>query len=298
MDITTAVVRTLLAQQHPDLAALPLADGISGWDNVMLRLGDDYVVRLPRRRTAVSCVVNEQRWLPVVAAGLPIATSTPLRVGVPSADYPYPWSIVPWLRGRPVDERQLSRDGVTQLARVLRVLHDEAAPADAPVNPYRGMPVPDARAMTERLASTHLSPEEATLVEELWRTGLAASSPDGRRAPGWVHGDVHPGNVVVGDDGTMSGLIDWGDICAGDPASDVAAAWLIADDADVFFAAYGAVADGLRERAAAWAAYFAVMLATADLPGEARHSTTSARALTRLRVEGSRGMTSPEAGRR
>ncbi len=39
----------------------------------------------------------------------------------------------------------------------------------------------------------------------------------------WVHGDLHPANVVVSD-GTLSGIVDFGDLFAGDPAWDLAAA--------------------------------------------------------------------------
>ncbi len=41
-----------------------------------------------------------------------------------------------------------------------------------------------------------------------------------------MHGDLHPANVVVAD-GTLAGVIDFGDLFAGDPAWDLAAAWVI-----------------------------------------------------------------------
>jgi aminoglycoside phosphotransferase (APT) family kinase protein len=42
----------------------------------------------------------------------------------------------------------------------------------------------------------------------------------------WVHGDLHPANVVVSD-GTLSGIVDFGALFAGDPAWDLTAAWLL-----------------------------------------------------------------------
>ncbi|WP_291813487.1 phosphotransferase [Cellulomonas sp.] len=42
----------------------------------------------------------------------------------------------------------------------------------------------------------------------------------------WVHGDLHPATVVV-TDGTLAGVVDFGDLFAGDPAWDLAAAWLL-----------------------------------------------------------------------
>ncbi|MCP2342258.1 phosphotransferase [Actinomadura rupiterrae] len=41
-----------------------------------------------------------------------------------------------------------------------------------------------------------------------------------------MHGDLHPANVVVSD-GTLAGIVDFGDLLAGDPAWDLAAAWVL-----------------------------------------------------------------------
>lgn len=45
----------------------------------------------------------------------------------------------------------------------------------------------------------------------------------------WLHGDLHPANVRTAD-GMVCGVIDFGDLCAGDPAYDLAAAWLLLPD--------------------------------------------------------------------
>jgi len=42
--------------------------------------------------------------------------------------------------------------------------------------------------------------------------------------PLWLHGDPHPGNVLI-HEGTVSAVIDFGDLTAGDPATDLALAW-------------------------------------------------------------------------
>ncbi|MFB4264654.1 hypothetical protein [Nonomuraea sp. GTA35] len=65
-DIDDDLVDRLIRAQHPDLAG-PLTAVANGWDNVIHRLGADLSVRLPRRRVAVDLIVNEQRWLPVLA---------------------------------------------------------------------------------------------------------------------------------------------------------------------------------------------------------------------------------------
>ena len=66
----------------------------------------------------------------------------------------------------------------------------------------------------------------------------------------WVHGDLHPANVVVAD-GTLAGVVDFGDLFAGDPAVDLAAAWVLlpAGAADRFFAAYAQADEATVRRA-------------------------------------------------
>ncbi len=53
--IDGALVAGLLAEQHPDLAHLPLRAIDAGWDNALFRLGDQLAVRLPRRAWPSSC---------------------------------------------------------------------------------------------------------------------------------------------------------------------------------------------------------------------------------------------------
>jgi aminoglycoside phosphotransferase (APT) family kinase protein len=91
--------------------------------------------------------------------------------------------------------------------------------------------------------------DDARLV---WSQALEA--PAWNDAPVWLHGDLHPANVVVAD-GTLSGVIDFGELCAGDPATDLSAAWILLPEgsADRFFDAYGPVDPATYLRAQAWA---------------------------------------------
>src|SRR3546814_11942571 len=60
-------------------------------------------MRLPRRALSAPLVLLEQRWLPVLAPHLPLPVPVPVRAGQPSAalDYPWHWSVCPWLPGSP-----------------------------------------------------------------------------------------------------------------------------------------------------------------------------------------------------
>ena len=89
-------------------------------------------------------------------------------------------------------------------------------------------------------------------VRELW--GAAVAARDWQGAPLWLHGDLHPANVIVRG-GRLVGVVDFGDMSTGDPATDLSAAWILLPDgaADRFFDAYGRVDRATVIRARGWA---------------------------------------------
>ena len=95
----------------------------------------------------------------------------------------------------------------------------------------------------------------------IWRAALAAPAWQG--PPVWLHGDIHPGNLVV-NAGELTAVIDFGDITAGDPAVDLAVAWMMwpATVRAQFRAAIDRTVhrtdDGLWRRARGWAVSLAV----------------------------------------
>ena len=142
VEVSADLVRRLLADQHPDLARLPVEFLANGWDNELYRVGDELVARLPRRALGAQIIKNEQRWLPGLAPRLPLPVPYPERTGVPGCGYPYSWSVVPYLPGVPAAQAS-SFDAGRAAAAVggfLGALH-VPAPADAPANPFRGVPL-------------------------------------------------------------------------------------------------------------------------------------------------------------
>jgi len=219
------MVRQLLESQHPDLAALPLRPVRAGWDNAIFRLGDSLAVRLPRRARAAPLIANEQRWLKELAPHLPLAIPLPLRLGVPDQNYPWSWSVIPWFEGAPFGETPPADEHQTAvtLAAFLSALHI-AAPDDAPSNPFRGLPL---SGFSERVyqyvqEAGHLV--DGARILPCWDRVAATAPWPG--PPMWVHGDLHPGNLIV-EHGRLAAVIDFGDLTAGDPATDVAAAWML-----------------------------------------------------------------------
>lgn len=67
-------------------------------------------------------------------------------------------------------------------------------------------------------------------------------------------GDLHPANVVVSG-GTACGVIDFGELCADDPATDLSIAWVLLPEGSTarFFAAYADADDATIRRARGWA---------------------------------------------
>ncbi|HZN17869.1 MAG TPA: aminoglycoside phosphotransferase family protein [Micromonosporaceae bacterium] len=233
--IDVALVRRLLAAQFPHWADLPIARAERfGTDNAMYRLGGDKAVRLPRFSRWAPQVHREQRWLPRLAAQLPLAVPVPLAMGVPAEGYPFHWSVYPWLAGEnPVIERmadpcQTARD-LAELVSALQQIDPTGGPPPQPSNAFRGVHMGDPRPSTaedagvrRRIAALDGLADTDALTAA-WEAALAAASAwDGR--PAWLHGDLAPGNLLAVD-GRLSAVIDFGCLAVGDPACDLMVAW-------------------------------------------------------------------------
>jgi aminoglycoside phosphotransferase (APT) family kinase protein len=280
--IDEPLVRSLLREQHPDLADLPLQEIDSGWDNAMFRLGATLVVRLPRRVAVAHLIEREQEWLPHLAPLLPIPVPAPVRFGQPAQNYPSRWSIVPWLSGINADLCEPRADQAGRLAAFLCALHCPA-PANAPLNPYRGVPLRErAEQIVERIR--RLERETSLLNDAVVQIYQAAIEAPIDVAPTWLHGDLHAGNLLV-DDGVISGVIDWGDMTRGDRATDLATLWMNLGDRKARESAMRAcngVSDATWLRAKGWAVFFGVTLGTSGLAGDARHALMARRTLERV----------------
>lgn len=282
VEVDAALIQALLQEQYPNLAHLPCVPVEAGWDNVMVRLGDAFCLRLPRRAAAAALTVHEQTWLPRLADSLPLHIPVPLWTGVPGCGYPWRWSIVPWLAGEAADLTPPLTPEAPRLGAFLRALHIPP-PAQAPTNPARGVPLqkraPQVEERMRRLEtrSSLLTPE----MRRMWQAALAAPVDV---APTWIHGDLHPRNVLV-EDGVFSGIIDWGDIATGDRATDLAAIWMLFEDPQarrLAFSAYGTVSYATYMRAKGWAIGFGVTLLDSGLIGDPRHAAIGEQTLRRV----------------
>jgi aminoglycoside phosphotransferase (APT) family kinase protein len=263
VQIDEALVGRLLREQLPELAAADVRIVANGWDNAVVRVGDEWMMRLPRRAAAATLIGHEQRWLPELAPHLPLPIPVPTFCGQPDDGYPWPWSLCRWLPGRsaaaapPVDGGRAATD----LAAFLRALH-RPAPADAPDNPVRGVPLRARATVVESRLAVPAPTVEPRRVLDAWNDLSATPIWDG--PPMWLHGDLHPANMLT-EEGRLAAVIDFGDITAGDPATDLAVAWTMFDEPQriSFRAAVGADDDTWR-RAAGWALALALAYLTGD----------------------------------
>lgn len=288
ISIDRDLLTRLLREQHPDLAGLRLRPLAEGWDNFIYRLGHDLLMRLPRRRLSAGLILHEQQYLPLLAKRLPLPTPVPVRCGRPGAGFPWHWSLVPWLPGTTADLDPLQDSSAEVLANCLATLHRLAE--KAPLNPVRGVPL----ASRAEAANKYLqSLPGAVLTQEItaiWQAGRRAGKCEQKF---WLHGDLHPRNILARD-GHIAGILDWGDVTGGDPATDLACIWMLFDKPATrlaFSRHYSALwpADAaLWQRAAAWACFFAAVFYATGSRGDAWQLRLGRRTFAALQQDANR----------
>ena len=236
--IDDATVAALVGRDAPHLAHLPLARlAASGSSNVLYRLGPDLLVRLPRQPGGSDTIVTEARWLPALAATLPVAVPEVVVVGGPGFGYPERWSVVRWIDGEP--GRRLPGDGpVRDLAAVVRALGEAPVPGAAARDPhlrtYRGEPLATMDATTRQdLAACREVPGmdlDLDACARVWTHAMHLPGVGERTRPRWLHGDLLAENVLVRD-GRLAAVLDFGGLGVGDPTVDLVVAWELLDAA-------------------------------------------------------------------
>jgi aminoglycoside phosphotransferase (APT) family kinase protein len=235
-------------------------------------VGGAWAFRFPRRAIAVPGFRRELAVLPAVGPRLPLPIPVPQWVGTDDDAEPWPFAGAALLHGRELAEAELPetdrQPAAAALGGFLRVLHDPATcaavEAALPVDPMqRAWPAARAEhtdAALEALVAHGLwagDPVVARLLAAARRLGPPTADPV------LVHGDLHVRHVLVDEAGSPSGVLDWGDVCRGDPAIDLAIAFSAFRGAArrAFLDAYGAVDDQRELRARALAIRLSALLA-------------------------------------
>jgi aminoglycoside phosphotransferase (APT) family kinase protein len=96
--INKLLARKLIAEQFPEFSDLPIVDvEKQGHNNRTYGLGEHMLIRMPTAADYALKVPKEPELLPQLAKRLSLIIPAPIKMGQPSADYPYPFSIYKWL---------------------------------------------------------------------------------------------------------------------------------------------------------------------------------------------------------
>ncbi|NUT36583.1 MAG: aminoglycoside phosphotransferase family protein [Hamadaea sp.] len=226
--VTADQVRHLIGEQFPQWAGLPVvAQPLNGTDNALFRIGDDLVARLPRAPWAVAQVETDATWLPRLAPHLPLPVPLPIAVGAPGAEFPWNWSVVPWLPGRNPDPETDLVDVAVDLAGFVRAMI-AIDPMDGPVKQgiERGVPLESRDELIRRSIAKLGNRIDGPAVTAAWDEAMSADAWAG--PPVWLHGDLLDGNLLV-DAGRLSAVIDFGGLGRGDPAIELLPCWSLFD---------------------------------------------------------------------
>ncbi len=245
------VVRALLRRHLPASADRPLTPiRSSGTDNAMWRVGDpgdgDLVVRLPRMAGAAAAIERERWALGLVAGDGPLPVPTPeiVHAGEPGPDFPHPWLVLGWLDG---DDAWAARDRIAAAetdgddglaldlagaVRAMRSIDAAGGPGRSPGQ--RGGPIgPIVDDVHRWLDDPRWSaPQHLDVVAVRLAADETLEVADaGPVEPVLVHGDLLPGNLLVGPGphggGGLGAIIDWGSAGLADPAQDLTPAWSV-----------------------------------------------------------------------
>ncbi|WP_437290570.1 macrolide 2'-phosphotransferase [Sorangium sp. So ce406] len=204
----------------------------SGLDFLVVHAEDEdgvpWVVRTPRRPAVVASARVEARVLALVRKHLPVSVpdwrvhtdqviAYPRLVDVPAISID-PEAGVRWNR---LDPAAPSAAFIASMAEALAALQRigaaEIEAAGVPVKSIDETRQAHARAMEETRAL--LAPPDALWAR--WQRWLANDAIWPRHLA-LVHGDLHPGHMLLDEGGRLTGILDWTEAHLGDPSIDFA----------------------------------------------------------------------------
>jgi aminoglycoside phosphotransferase (APT) family kinase protein len=266
--VDEALARRLIGGQFPDVPLGRLELLGEGWDNTVWLADGRWVFRFPRREIAVPAVERQVALLPALAPLVPLPVPVPALAGAPAEGFPWPFFGARHLPGVEPADAGLDDDARSLLAAPLgafvRALHETDLPTAAglPVDPMgradMALRVPRTRERVAELEALGLWSAPGR-VQELLDDAESLPPAAGRVL---AHGDLLIRHVLV-DGGMPSAVIDWDDVCRGDPSIDLVLYWALLPPGSraAFLEAYGRASDEQLLRARVLAVFLSGTLA-------------------------------------
>ena len=251
IQMTQILAKKLIEDQFPTLSPVTIKDLGSGWDNTAYCVNDAYVFRFPRRKEAVALMDSEYGVLPTLAELLPLVIPDPKFYGKPTEDFKWPFIGYLMLPGKTACSTDLSDKerirSTKTIAEFLSALHsfdtNKASQLGAGPDVFKRLKCCKySRKMIARfekikklgyIDNFHPYLDQAGIYSEIEYNGPEIL----------VHGDLYARHLLVDEQNNISGVIDWGDMHIGIPASDfsIAHSFLPSQSHDTFRNTYGEI---------------------------------------------------------
>ena len=229
MDIDVYI--TLIKQNFPQLAIQTVKPITKGWDSFVLEVNDEFIFRFPTREDVIEPFYRELRLLPVLEQLL----STPIPhfeyVGRDSTNYyPYPFVGYRKIGGFALDDTRITPEQLLTLVPAIAIFLNELH--NFPIAKALQLGVQEHTASSWREMYQERYADLQRRIFPLLDTGLRTKSEQlwenflGNKAiftfqPKLIHCDLSGEHIFYDPtDGTITGVIDWGDVTIGDPALD------------------------------------------------------------------------------
>lgn len=236
VEISESIVLSLLETQRPEWAELPMARAGAGTDNVLYRLGDDLLVRVPRTPDKARSLIKELHWLPRLAPHLTCATPKSIYRGEPTTQFPLVWAIYRWIDGQTVgldsvhDWAALGAD-LAAIVQQLQSVDLMGATATGEFDSDRARRLQGgprwghAKQVAKDFDSCRAivgADTDLKTLQKMWLAALELPEPSGPHV--WLHSDLKPENLLT-QDGRLSAVIDFGGLSIGFPEAEHVALW-------------------------------------------------------------------------
>ena len=270
VEVSDELAAALVKEQHPDLASLDIGRRYTFDDHLTIRLGDDLCLNLPTVPGVGEAMELTAEWLDLVSGEWTFPAGTPIRMGEPTSSYPFHWEVARWVPGSNAAVFPFTEEAAAPLGRALRQVHTPA-PAWAPASAEAGNPLSRHRktwhehtAFLRESVGPWGNRIDPSVLTERWEKAVDTVIDQPLL---WTHGNLDP-RYVASDRGRFAGIGSWWTYGIGDPAADIAAAFLLIhrESEATFLSSYGQVSRATRERIAGYWLLRVIRYATSTNP--------------------------------